>query len=192
MLKSIKFTKKWRCFEEGFSISFRAGVNLLVGDQGTGKSSMFQALQVHGLKNPKSLRLPRKADVPMEFIYEGEPMPVLAFDFEKDNFRTKTWFDDSSMMFHASAMFVSHGEMVKAMMAQWECVDKPVFVLLDEPDMALSIRSCRQLVQSFKHVAEQGGQVVATAHNPVVIEAFEVCSLEHKRWMPGREFIETQ
>lgn len=192
MLKSIKFTDKWRCFEKGFSVMFRDGVNLLVGDQGTGKSSLYQALVVHGIQKPRGIKLPRKADVPLEFTRKGEPRPILAFDFEHDNFRTKTWFDDS-MTFHVVSMFSNHGETVKALMGQWSEVDKPAFVLVDEPDMALSIRLCYRLADSFKHVATQGGQVVATAHNPIVIGEFaEVYSLEHRKWMSGSEFIETQ
>lgn len=192
MLKSVKFTGKWRCFDKGFGITFRAGVNLLVGDQGTGKSSLFQAIQAHGFTKTKNRKLPRKDDVPIELVSEGKPLDALAFDFEHDNFRTKSTLD-VCVSFHVASKFSSHGEMVKAMMAQWEDVKEPVFVLLDEPDMALSIRSCYRLAQSFKHVAEQGGQVVATAHNPVVIAEFEkVYSLEHQQWMSGLEFIETQ
>jgi predicted ATPase len=49
------------------------------------------------------------------------------------------------------------------------------------------------LVRAFQHVADVGGQVIATAHNPIVIAGFpEVYSLEHRRWMSSREFIESQ
>lgn len=37
MLKTIIFKKDHRCFKEGETFNFRPGVNLLVGDQDTGK-----------------------------------------------------------------------------------------------------------------------------------------------------------
>jgi len=192
MLEAIHFLKPWRCFKGDEVIPFRAGVNLLVGDQGCGKSSLFQAIQVLGMKKPGSFHLPQKDSVPAILDYRGESSPVFAFDFEQDNFRIKSFFN-GAMTFHIGAMFHSHGEMVMAMINMWLKIDKAMIVLVDEPDMALSIRSCYKLVRAFKHLAELGGQVIATAHNPVVIGGFdEVYSLEHQRWMPSSQFIETQ
>lgn len=192
MLETILFLKPWRCFTEDTAVEFRAGVNLLVGDQGTGKSSMFQAIQVCGMKKPRSWNLPSRESIPAMILYKGDAVPVFAFDFEHDNFRTKSWFD-GDIGFHVAAMHNSHGQMVMAMIDAWLTADKTMIVLVDEPDMALSIRSCHKLVRAFKHVADLGGQVIATAHNPVVIVGFEeVYSLEHSCWMPSREFIETQ
>lgn len=191
MLRSIFFLKPWRCFKECV-VYFRPGVNLLVGDQGTGKSSMFQAIQVCGMKKTRSWNLPSRDSIPAFIDYEAPPVPVFAFDFEHDNHRTKTWFDDD-IGFHVSAMFHSHGQTVMAMIDAWLQIDKPMIVLVDEPDMALSIRSCHKLVRAFEHVAGQGGQVIATAHNPIVISGFEeVYSLEHSTWMSSHEFIRTQ
>lgn len=191
MLESILFLKEWRCFKEEV-FDFRAGVNLLVGDQGTGKSSLYQAITVCGIQKPKSVYLPSRESVPAMIVYKGDPIRVCAFDFEHDNHRTKTWFDDD-IGFHVAAMYHSHGEMVMAMIDAWLSINEPMIVLADEPDMALSIRSCYRLVEAFQHVAKQGGQVFASAHNPIVIMGFEeVLSLEHRKWMSSREFIETQ
>ena len=171
---------------------FRPGVNLLVGDQGSGKSSVYQAICTHGLKKKRSLHLPDKDKVPFVMNYKGDPMPVFAFDFEKDNYRTKAYFDDD-IGFHVGSMYKSHGEMVLALMDSFEEIDRAMIVLFDEPDMALSIRSCYRLVRIFKHLADLGGQVIATAHNPTVILGFpEVYSLEHHEWMPSADFVATQ
>lgn len=192
MLNMVLILKPWRCFTGEEVIHFRPGVNLIVGDQGSGKSSLFQAIQLRGMKKTKSWKLPPVADVPVVIDFRGDPVPVFAFDFEHDSYRTKPFFDDD-MMFHVNSMHRSHGEMVVAIMSVLEEIDKPMFVLVDEPDMALSIRSCHRLVRTFKHVAKLGGQVVATAHNPVLIGGFEeVYSIEHGEWMPSQEFIDTQ
>lgn len=192
MLIGIVFHGSWRCFTEDTVIKFRPGVNLLVGDQGTGKSSLFQAIRACGMEKAQSWNLPDTKSIPAKIIYTGKLIRAFAFDFERDNFRTKTWFD-GDIAFHVGALYRSHGEVVMAMIDSWLTVDEPMIVLVDEPDMALSIRSCHKLVRAFQHVADNGGQVIATAHNSIVIAGFEeVYSLEHSRWMPSCEFIETQ
>lgn len=192
MLNMALILKPWRCFTGEEVIHFRPGVNLIVGDQGSGKSSLFQAIQLRGMKKPASWNLPRVNDVPVIIEFQGDPIPAFVFDFEHDSYRTRPFFEDN-MLFHVNTMHSSHGEMTLTMLKTLEDIDKPMFVLVDEPDMSLSIRSCLRLVRIFKHVAKLGGQIVATAHNPLLIGGFEeVYSIEHGKWMPSQEFIETQ
>lgn len=192
MLDLVCVLKPWRCFKGGEVIQFRPGVNLLVGNQGTGKSSLFEAIQLRGMKKPKSLHLPPADSVPVIIAYQGEDIPIFAFDFERDNYRTKSFFEDD-ITFHIGAMRSSHGEMVLAMLNGLELIDKPIMILFDEPDMALSILSCRRLVRVFNHVANLGGQVIATAHNPIVILSYDdVYSVEHSKWMTSKEYVDSQ
>jgi predicted ATPase len=192
MLKTVLILKPWRCFSGEEVIQFRPGVNLLVGDQGTGKSSLFEAIQLRGMKKPKSLHLPPADTVPVVIDFQGDAVPVFAFDFERDNYRTKAFFEDD-ILFHVETMRRSHGEMVLAMLQRLELIDKKMLVLFDEPDMALSIKSCRRLTRCFNHVADLGGQVIATAHNPIVILSYEhVYSVEHGKWLSGKEYVDLQ
>jgi len=192
MLNLVCVLKPWRCFTGKEVIHFRPGVNLIVGNQGTGKSSLIEAIQLRGIKKPKSLHLPPADSVPVIIDFQGDAVPVFAFDFERDNYRTKSFFEDDSM-FQIGAMRSSHGEMVLAMLQGLETVDQKLLVLFDEPDMALSIKSCRRLVRCFNHIANLGGQVIATAHNPIVISGYEqVYSVEHNKWVGGKEYIDLQ
>jgi predicted ATPase len=86
-------------------------------------------------------------------------------------------------------MHKSHGETNIAMLNSLrEAAD--CLVMMDEPDMALSIRTCQLLVKRLKELVDRGGQVIAAVHNPIVIQAFkDVLSLEHGRWMPSKDFI---
>ena len=61
---------------------------------------------------------------------------------------------------------------------------------MDEPDMALSIRSVNKLVKLFKLLIRKQNHIICSVHNPILINGFnEVLSLEHKKWMLGSEFI---
>jgi predicted ATPase len=185
MLLSASFQKDFRCFHVGDCIKFRPGVNLLVGDQGTGKSSLLFAL---------SKMATSRGDPPL--VVETDCLTTTyGFDFEKDNLRIKSDLSKDPVRFHAqmAGHFVSHGQFVNAILLG--CLEKPeaATFFMDEPDMALSIRSIRRLSELLKELAAKGHQVIASAHNPYLIESFpEVYSLEHRRWMSSGEFIESQ
>ncbi len=188
MLRFAKFTENWRCFKKDDCILFQPGVNLLVGDQGCGKSSLIYALLAGGC--PKS-KLPNAAEMKKKIIVDASQSQLITFDFEKDNFRTKGYFEGNSTGFHIASMWKSHGEMVKALIGMLSQVTEHTVVIVDEPDTALSVKSIFLLEQTFKSLAEKGHQVVAAVHNPFLILAFDqVLSVEHSRWMSGREFID--
>lgn len=180
MLKSITFKADYRCFTKGQKFDFRPGVNLLVGDQGTGKSSLLQLLQ--------------KKDLDVIKI-TADRIESLSFDFEKDLLRNKGSFARGNDKFRLQMgmMFSSHGECVNAMLSHLSTINKPILIMMDEPDMALSIRSCHKLVELMKRVVSNGSQILAAVHSETIIKSFEsVLSLEHGRWMTKAEFIVSQ
>ena len=184
MFHSIEFTKEWRCFKAGDRFEFRPGINLLVGDQGSGKSSLIGALKGVGLKDPPYKFKHLKETT----IVKADPCRTYSFDFEYDNVRTRGHFG-KNMMFQVASMLKSHGETNIAMLNSLKEADG-CLVMMDEPDMALSIRTCAMLVKRFKELEARGSQVIAAVHNPLVIKAFkDVLSLEHRRWMPSEDFI---
>ena len=179
MIKSMKFKVDWRCFKAGETFLFRPGVNLLVGDQGTGKSSLLTLFR-WGLENNKEAnRIVSVCADKSEFFM---------FDFEQDNPRTHHFIEFTT---DALMRYVSHGNCVLALLNVLgkKCDAKKSFIM-DEPDMALSVRSILKLVgilQATQH------QVIAAVHNPFLIRAFpKVLSLEHKKWMLSKEFLDSQ
>jgi predicted ATPase len=184
MLKSIKFVKDWRCFKAGETFEFRPGLNLLVGDQGTGKSSLVEVIKSMANKKPGLRDEAIKQAVQLEI--EGS-FPVGGFDFEKDNFRTQSHFNDGiDYMFKVQVHFKSHGQ------TNWKILDAlehtKGLIYLDEPDMALSIRSIQKLRKKIAEVATDT-QILAVVQNPLMMEGLDVLSVEHRRWMPSTEFI---
>ncbi len=179
MLKQIRFKQDHRTFKKGEEYNFKVNdVNLIVGDQGVGKSTLL-SLCTHTGKEYNDIIS----------IITTETSTFYYLDFEKDNPRTKSYLEHG---FQIVARFQSHGETNISIFKKIvnEKFDKPIMVIVDEVDMALSIRSCYNLVKMLKKLKNNQHQVIAIVHNPIIIKAFpEVLSLEHKRWMTSREFI---
>lgn len=185
MLIKARFRTKYRCFEAGEQFEFRRGVNILVGDQGAGKSTLIQQI-VQLSRSPISLHEQQPLQVAAD-----EGTAVISFDFEKDNPRKKSLPKDQERFGSALAThFMSHGQMVNRLLDKLDTETSPATFLMDEPDMALSIRSVKNLADLIESAVARGHQIVASAHNPLLIGAFEeVLSLEHRCWMSSKEFI---
>lgn len=182
MLKKLKFIKPYRCFAKGETFTFRKGVNLLVGDQGCGKSSLLGLLKYKSRGDCKEIEI------------LADPTKVMAFDFEKDSLHNPRgkFRDDVCYGTQILSMWQSHGETNRDI---WLVLEKEsdTLILMDEPDMAMSIRSCKRLAKVFKQATERNCQVIAAVHNVSVIEEFpEVLSLEHRAWIKTEDFIKHQ
>lgn len=184
MLKSIHFISDYRTWKKGDIIPIEDRVTILVGDQGTGKSSLLQALRNLQDKFHKEKQI--KIDCPDSFRAHS-------FDFEKDNPRVSSYFSEAlSMQFQVGCRFASHGEINNAVIKWMEAsqiTEKDIF-FMDEPDTALSIRSIATFIAKLKQCK---AQVILSTHNIQIMEAFgKVYSVEHKKWMKADEFILTQ
>ena len=50
-----------------------------------------------------------------------------------------------------------------------------------------------ELAATFKRAAAKGCQILAAVHHPFLIWAFpEVYSVEHRKWLTSREFVDSQ
>ncbi len=161
-------------------MSFRQGVNLLVGDQGCGKSTLFQVIR--SMAAGKCI-----ADAG---ILAEDGTKVVSYDFEKENPRTQDMRTSKRpFMFDLACHKHSHGQAINALLAG---IDKEsgITLLMDEPDMALSIRSIAALVGKIRQSVKAKCQIIAAVHNPLLIGSFdEVFSVEHRRWMKSTEFV---
>jgi predicted ATPase len=187
MITKAKFTRDFRCFKQGATFVFRPGVNILVGDQGTGKSTLMQQIAALS-KLPKHLHEHPPVEVDAE-----QRTTLLSFNFESDNPRSRPFPDDQArFMPSLVSRLMSHGQMVFGVLERLKSEKQPSTFLMDEPDMALSIRSVRKLAELLKASAENGHQLICSAHNPLLIGAFsEVLSLEHKCWINSDEFMKS-
>jgi len=188
-LESISFRKKYRVFNRSRKLAFRPGVNLMVGEQGSGKSTIIELLCSY-CSQVKFKNEEARKTIKLEI---GGNVPILNYDFEKDNVRTQGHLSESGagIAFQLNSHFMSHGEVGTLILKGLENeIKEPTLVLLDEPDMALSPKNALLLAKQLQRLAAGGNQILAAVHNPLVIASqAEVFSLEHKRWMGSDKFL---
>jgi predicted ATPase len=89
-------------------------------------------------------------------------------------------------------MFSSHGQSNLAIIKAVRKV-KDTVIFMDEPDMALSLRSIVQLIKIFEDAVDRGCQIIAAVHHPFVIWAFpEVYDIAARAWVSSREFVDAR
>ena len=163
-------------------------VNLFVGDQGTGKSSLLRMLS----QNSSKLELELSAGT----LARG--IKSYYFDTEKDNPRindpqlyTTPGGKDTGIGFRGAlaSRFQSHGEVLSGMVLAPLMTAKNCVVLLDEPESGLSVRNQLRLITAINKAVKSRCQIFIATHNVLLIEAYEVISLDHKCRMSGKDYI---
>lgn len=180
-IKSIEFLTDYRCFAKGDQIEFRPGVNLLVGDQGCGKSTVLSLVAMRDFRWKETIKI------------NAESVTMKHFDFERDNNRTQPGFAENlPTMLQIQMQRASHGEVNRGILGTIHRYNDLV-LLMDEPDQAMSLRSIFAMHEVFKQAAERGCQMLLSVHNPKLIELQEqVYDLEQRAWVSPAEFIERQ
>ena len=187
MLTSIKFKDDWeQAFLKNQKFLFKP-ITLLVGDQGAGKSTMLSVIK-HILKNPDTKYLEFATD-------DTKQNGLFSMDMEKDNPRTGPLDADSPLAYKQSLFshMGSHGE---ALIPVLKSIDKisDSFILLDEPETALSLRTQFLMIECFKNALKRNNQIIIATHNYVFMEAFpdNILSLENGKYMKPKAFLESQ
>jgi predicted ATPase len=216
MIKSIEFKKDFRSFKQGERFDFRPGVNLLVGDQGSGKSTLIELLRSALESNKfsesdstwraKSIVAQHKIDDLVSVETESNKK-IIAFDFERESPRDISALHYDMLDMQMFAMKASHGQgNLSALSSVVDKLSKTKSsvgtILLDEPDAALSPRNCYGLLNILHAIATKWNkQAIVSAHNPILIRGAhplekgkepywkEVLSLEDKKWIEGEMFL---
>ena len=180
IITDIEFVSDLRCFTKGEKYNFQPGINLLVGDQGCGKSTLISSLV--DCNEEIKVNVTRESDYTF-------------FDTENHNPRM---VKNLSSTFHNGAnvlcsFFESHGETLLPFLTGLKKF-KNRLIFLDEPEAGLSIRSQYKVAELLLHLAaKNGNQLFIATHSPIFMETVnDVLSLEHKKWMLTKDFINTQ
>jgi predicted ATPase len=193
-LKAIQFSKEFRkIFKVGDEVNFFPGITLLVGDQGSGKSSVLSCIL--GKNREKAIK-----PIWGEDGGNSKGLGVASFDFEHDNPRIKGHFPlnatGNQMAFQIGVKWQSHGEtnlMLSRGMLGKDLPKDSSIICLDEPESGLSVRSQYKVWDFLSKAAESGKQLIIATHSTILIEqASKVFSMEHRQEMTAAEFLKTQ
>ena len=179
-LECVEFKKDYRCFKQGDKIDTCKDMVLLVGDQGTGKSSLINCI----IKPSGIVHLTQNTEV--------EKVRYKHFDTEHHNPRIQSAFSNEHFMQELCSKFVSHGQVILPIMESCEDSNN-LLIIIDEPESGLSLRSQYRLLEVFKNAINNNCQVILSTHSIPIIEGFgEVFDLETKTWKSADEFLEGQ
>jgi len=192
-IKKIKFNEDFRCYKTGDEIEFKAGINLIVGEQGCGKSSLFEAI----IKKFGILSVDFDPNSSYVFLDTESMNPRLEESY-KAHRNFSNWLEEGKAKSEAAIdRFAlgynekSHGQvMLPLLLGMNKLKRKTLFI--DEPESGLSIRSQYKVLSHYKELAKNNQLVIAT-HSPIFMnEIGEVLSLEDRKWMSADKFIELQ
>jgi predicted ATPase len=142
---------------------------MLAGENGCGKSTLLH-----------SIYYALRGDTADGYIYRLEPGSphtgsCLLFDAEQHNPRQQLeLFKDDPQMLEFLRM-ASHGQVMLSLFKEsFPKLPNGTTLLLDEPEMALSVSNQRRVLKMLLELVDQKGfRVVCATHSPVLIEAPE-------------------
>ena len=174
---------------EGIDLS--PGVTFLVGENGSGKSTIVEGVAIaYGLSpeggSRQAMHSTRPTESPLSdwirlqrgvgasrwgFFLRAETMHSF-YTYLEENPSTR----GPDIAFHE----MSHGESFLAMLGSR--FDDPGFYCLDEPEAALSFHSTLTLIAVLQRIADEGGQVLCATHSPVLAALPGAAILEVGEW----------
>jgi predicted ATPase len=142
---------------------------MLQGENGSGKSTLLHSLY-YALKGERV----------EGYVYKLDPAGVkidksFLFDAEQHNPRNQMEaFQDQPDMLEFLRL-ASHGQVMLSLFKEsFPKLPDGTILLLDEPEMALSVSNQRRILKMLKELVDQKGfRIVCATHSPVLIEASE-------------------
>jgi predicted ATPase len=139
---------------------------ILQGENGSGKSTLLH-----------SIHFALRGEQAPGYAYRLEPGDVAVgksylFDAEQHNPRTQLeLFKDDPQMLEFLRM-ASHGQVMLSLFKEsFPKLPNGTILLLDEPEMALSVSNQRRILKMLKElVADKQFRIVCATHSPILIE----------------------
>jgi predicted ATPase len=173
-------------------LEFAAGLTVLVGENGSGKSTIVEMLaRAYGL-NPaggsaqaelfRTRDTPPPGSGPSLIVERGAGRPRWSYFLRADTTHSLyTYLEDHPNprrpeRFHQ----LSHGEGFLEMLRTR--VNQPGFYLMDEPDAPLSFTASLGLAALLHDLAQEGSQAIVATHSPIIAAVPGAAILELGDW----------
>lgn len=151
------------------TVTFQPGINLLVGANGSGKSSLLGAIQREIRDNDqRTARLTRDASVPVK-SYIGE--------------EATSRKDASADSMSLAQINLSHGQRLQAYLAGLNNMVGEQVVLMDEPEMALDFFAVYELCSSM--LDRPDIQFIVSTHHPLFFTFLDANFINMDRTRPN-------
>jgi len=158
-------------------VDLRHPLVLLTGENGCGKSTLLHSIY-YALRGE-----------PIDgYIYklEGEavePGRVFLFDAEQHNPRAHLEFFDNQPEMKEFIRMASHGQVMLSMFREtFPSFPDGTVLLLDEPEMALSVSNQRRILKMLLELVDQKNfRIIAATHSPVLNDAKETYVIDMDR-----------
>ena len=173
-LKSFKLKVLYRDIQP-FSVKFRPGLNVIVGENGSGKSSLLELLM-----GPDGKTCEKNASqVEFRFLDTEKPNPRIKSNLE--------YSKNIGYMIHSR--FKSHGQAMGPIIQASEDF-KDILLFIDEPEAGLSLSNQKRSLQAFEKAIENNCQILLTTHSYVTIKSVpEVFSMDDKVWLSSKDYL---
>lgn len=172
--RTIEKTREYKkLFNGGSEFEVKAGINVLVGDNGCGKSTLIHKL----LKaNPTVNAIHIDMEEANPNINTPGPQKGITYSIEEIN---------NKFMWAAE----SHGETREGVLMSILSINLDGFdlIILDEPEQGLSLKN---QIKYFNKLKEMNIDVVIITHSKVFIELSEtVFDVETMNWIDSKEYL---
>lgn len=141
---------------------------LLAGENGSGKSTLLW-----------SIYYAMKGEEMEGFIYRVEnrpPLPrIFLFDAEQHNPRMHPELFENNPRMKEFVSMASHGQVMLSMFQEtFPSLPEGTLLLLDEPEMALSVSNQRRILKMMMELADKKKfRIICATHSPALIDAPE-------------------
>jgi len=146
---------------------------MLTGENGSGKSTLLHSIAyaLRGESLDGYVYRLDKRDVKVGEVY--------LFDAEAHNPRTNLEFFEKDPRMVEFLTMASHGQVMLSMFREnFPCLPDGTILLLDEPEMALSVSNQRRILKMMQELVDQKKfRVICATHSPVLIEAAETYTI---------------